>query len=117
MQSSPPNTQVSQYESDSDHESISSEQSQFTQDDDGPEDLHAPDGPLSNQQLVSFLKCVKSRRKPLDVAKKFTHDIPGLIKQMKPLRNSPLLRKNMQQRVRKLIRNLDPNDPSHFLTQ
>lgn len=114
MSTESPPIHPSQLDSESDHESVSSVVSVFDQEGDGPGDLNLTKGPLQNEEVVTFLKCVKSRRKPLDVARKFTHDIPGLVKQLKPLRNSPLFTKNMQQRIRKLVRNLDPSDPIHL---
>ena len=97
-------------ESDSDIQSVTSE---ATEEDFC--DLVTTKGPLSNADLTTFLRCVKARRKPLEIARKFTNDLPGLVKQLKPLRNTPLFNKNMQQRVRKLIKTLDPNDPSQIL--
>ena len=82
-------------ESDSDIQSVTSE---ATEEDFC--DLVTTKGPLSNADLTKFLRCVKARRKPLEISRKFT--------------NSPLFNKNMQQRVRKLIKTLDPNDPSQI---
>ncbi|XP_072181047.1 uncharacterized protein [Diadema setosum] len=64
-------------------------------------------GPLSDKQLIHFLKVVKSRKKPLEIARKFTPNIPGLVRQLRPLRNSPLFKKSTQQRISKLINKLD----------
>ena len=77
-------------------------------------DLSLSPGPLSNQQMTDFLRSVKARKKPEHIARKFTSDLPGLVKQMKPLRNSPLLNRNMQMRIRKLIKCLDPADTSQL---
>ena len=78
-------------------------------------DLSIPTGPLSQKQMTAFLKCVKARRKPGEIAKKFTGDIPGLVKQLKPLRSSPLLNRNMQMRIRKLVKGLDIEDVSRLI--
>ena len=64
-------------------------------------------GPLSDKELIKFLKTVKARKKPLDVARKFTSNIPGLVRQLRPLRNSPLFQKSTQQRIQKLVRKLE----------
>ena len=64
-------------------------------------------GPLSDKELLNFLKMVKSRKKPFEVARRFTPNIPGLIRQLRPLRNSPLFKKSTQQRIHKLINKLD----------
>ena len=64
-------------------------------------------GPLSNKELIKFVRVVKSRKKPLEVAHKFTNNISGLTRQLMPLRNSPLFKKSTQVRVQKLIRKLE----------
>lgn len=64
-------------------------------------------GPLSDKDLLEFLKRVKSRKKPLDVAREFTTNIPGLVRQLRPLRNSPHFSKSTKQRIYKLINKLD----------
>ena len=64
-------------------------------------------GPLSSKEICKFLKIVKARKKPLEVARKFTSNISGLVRQLRPLRNSPLFTKSTQQRIYKLIKNLD----------
>ena len=64
-------------------------------------------GPLKPEELLKFLKTVKSSKKPQQVAQKFTPNIPGLIAQLKPLKNSPLLKRQLQQRIYKLINQLD----------
>ena len=64
-------------------------------------------GPLSHKTLLQFLKTVKASKKPHDVARKFTSNIPGLVRQLRPLKNSPLFKKSTQQRVHKLINKLD----------
>ena len=64
-------------------------------------------GPLSDKELISFLKHVKSRKKPIEVARRFTSNIHGLVRQLRPLRNSPLFKKSTQQRIHKLINKLD----------
>ena len=64
-------------------------------------------GPLSEKALLQFLKLVKSSKKPHDVARKFTSNIPGLVRQLRPLRNTPLFKKSTQQRVHKLINRLE----------
>ena len=78
-------------------------------DDDLPieESLPLTQGPLSQPDILKFLSSVKGRKKPIQVARKFTSNIPGLVKQLKPLKNSPLLKRNMQQRIYKLISTLD----------
>ena len=82
------------------------EGSQAADDDALPDCFTQTKGPLTPRQLVDFLAAVKMRKKPLEVAKKFTSGVPGL-KQLKPLRNNPLLNKGMQQRITKLIKSLD----------
>ena len=64
-------------------------------------------GPLKPEELLSFLNNVKSSKRPEHIARKFTQNIPGLVNQLKPLKNSPLLKKSLQQRIYKLIRKLD----------
>ena len=64
-------------------------------------------GPLTRPQLASFLSQVKAKRKQGTIAKKYTSDIPGLVKQLKPLRNHTLLSRKMQQRIQKLVKSLD----------
>ena len=64
-------------------------------------------GPLPDTELVKFLSSVKATKKTVQIAKKFTSNIPGLVKHLKPLCNSPLLNKNMQQRIQKLVSTLD----------
>ena len=78
-------------------------------DDDLPieDTLPLTQGPLSQPDILKFLSSVKGRKKPIQVARKFTSNIPGLVKQLKPLKNSPLLKRNMQQRIYKLISTLD----------
>ena len=71
-----------------------------TDDDLRVEHLPIPKGPLSETELVNFISSVKTRKVPQKIARKFTNNIPGLVKQLKPLRNNPLLKKNMQQRRR-----------------
>ena len=83
------------------------EDSQAANDESLPDCFTQTKGPLSPRQLVDFLAAVKMRKKPTEVAKKFTNSVPGLVKQLKPLRNSPLLNKGMQQRISKLIKSLD----------
>ena len=69
--------------------------------------LPSSQGPLSDKELISFLKLVKSRKKPIEVARRFTPNINGLVRQLRPLRNSPLFKKSTQQRIHKLINKLD----------
>ena len=78
-------------------------------DDDLPieDTLPLTQGPLSQPDILKFLSSVKGRKKPIQVARKFTSNIPGLVKQLKPLKNSPSLKRNMQQRIYKLISTLD----------
>ena len=83
------------------------EDSQAANDESLPDCFTQTKGPLSPRQLVDLLAAVKMRQKPTEVAKKFTNSVPGLVKQLKPLRNSPLLNKGMQQRISKLIKSLD----------
>ena len=64
-------------------------------------------GPLSDKDLLEFLKRVKSRKKPHEVAREFTSNIPGLVRQLRPLRNSPHFSKSTKQRIYKLINKLD----------
>ena len=71
-------------------------------------------GPLSDSELLSFLKRVKSKKKPDEIARKYTNNIPGLVKQLKPLRNSAKVPKRVQHRIRKLVQTLDPKDPFHL---
>ena len=78
-----------------------------TDDDLRAEHLPIPKGPLSETELINFLSSVKARKVPQKIARKFTNNIPGLVKQLKPLRNNPLLKKNLQQRIQKLVRTLD----------
>ena len=95
----------------SDRESVSSDVSQCSQDFDEFATIPIPRGPLRQNEMVKFLKCVKSSKKALKIARKFTPDVPGLVRQLKPLRNNPLLNHNQQQRVRLLIKRLDPDEP------
>ena len=79
-----------------------------TDDDLLPEEvLPIGQGPLSQSEIAKFLASVKGRKKPIQIALKFTSNIPGLVNQLKPLRSSPLLRRNMQQRIYKLISTLE----------
>ena len=85
------------------------EETQTDVDEDLPREdvLPISHGPLSQSDLLKFLSAVKNRKKPIQLARKFTSNIPGLVKQLKPLKNSPLLKKSMQQRVYKLIGTLN----------
>ena len=108
--SSPAGSSAVTEEAESDLDSVSwedTDQSQESQEHNIPQTK----GPLSNQELIKFLKAVKSKKKPDEIARKFTNDIPGLVKQLMPLRNSSLVQKKTQHRIRKLIKTLDPNDP------
>ena len=93
------------------YESVSSDISHFAPDYDEFAILQVSKGPLKDEEIIIFLKRVKSAKKVLSIAQKFTPDIPGLVKQLKPLRNNPLLQKRQQQRVRLLIKRLDPDEP------
>ena len=55
-------------------------------DDDLPTEDTLPltQGPLSQPDILKFLSSVKGRKKPIQVARKFTSNIPGLVKQLKP---------------------------------
>ena len=83
------------------------EDSQATEDEAVPECISNTKGPLSSKELVNFLASVKTRKKPAEVAKRFTANVPGLVKQLKPLRTIPLINRGLQQRITKLIRTLD----------
>lgn len=92
-----------------DTDSMTWEETQTDVDEDLPREDALPisHGPLSQSDLLKFLSAVKNRKKPIQLARKFTSNIPGLVKQLKPLKNSPLLKKNMQQRIYKLISTLN----------
>ena len=64
-------------------------------------------GPLKPEELIKFLKHVKASKKPQTIAQKFTQNIPGLVDQLRLMKNHPLLKKSLQQRILKLIKNLD----------
>ena len=64
-------------------------------------------GPLSEKDLMKFLKTVKASKKPVEIARKFTMNLPGLVRQLVPLRNTPAFKKSTQQRVQKLIKRLE----------
>ena len=83
------------------------EDSQATEDEAVPECISNTKGPLSSKELLSCLASVKTRKKPVEVAKRFTANVPGLVKQLKPLRTNPLINRGLQQRITKLIRTLD----------
>ena len=72
-----------------------------------PTALPTYNNPLSHQDIITFLSSVKCQRKPKDIAKKCTHNLPGLVRQLKPLRNAPALHNSMQQRIKKLVKKLD----------
>ena len=93
------------------YKSVSSDMSHFAPDYDEFATLQVSKGPLKDEEIINFLRRVKSAKKVLSIARKFTPDIPGLVKQLKPLRNNPLLQKRQQQRVRLLIKRLDPDEP------
>ena len=63
-------------------------------------------GPLSYSQILAFLSSVKGRKKPARVARKYTGNLPGLAKQLKPLTNHSDVPKSMQQRLVKLVKSL-----------
>ena len=86
------------------------EDSQTANDESLPDCFTQTKGPLSPGQLVEFLAAVKMRKKPTEVAKIFTSSVPGLVKQLRPLRNNPLLNKCMQQRISSLLKNLTKGD-------
>ena len=83
------------------------EDSQTDEDGLASESLPTCKGPLKPEELLHFLTAVKSSKKPEHVARKFTQDIPGLVTQLRPLKSSPLLKRNLQQRIHKLIKKLD----------
>ena len=83
------------------------EDTQTTEDEAVPECISNTKGPLSSKELMNFLASIKNRKKPVEVAKRFTANVPGLVKQLKPLHNNPLINRGLQQRVAKLIRTLD----------
>ena len=97
----------------SDVESTSMEEPQDI-DETSSDNLPKTTGPLSDSELLSFLKRVKSKKKPDEIARKYTNNIPGLVKQLKPLRNSAKVPKRVQHRIRKLVQTLDPKDPFHL---
>ena len=90
-----------------DTDSTQWEDSQADDDPFGAAGLPTCTGPLKPDELLNFLKTIKSSKKPELVARKFTRNVPGLVAQLKPLKNSPLLKRNLQQRIYKLIKNLD----------
>ena len=93
-----------------DTESVSSELSQFAPDQDEFPGLNVIKGPLSEEEMVRFLKSVKMSKRADRVARNFTTNIPGLVKQLKSVRNNPILLRRQQRRVSTLIKRLDPDN-------
>ena len=91
----------------SDSESIQSEDMRAEDECLTPVSRISTQGPLSPDKLLKFLKSVKSSKKPRTVAQKFTSNIPGLVDQLRTLKNDSLPKKSLQQRLHKLIKNLE----------
>ena len=83
------------------------EDTQATEEEAVPDCISNTKGPLSSKELLSFLASLKTRKKPVEVAKRFTANVSILVKQLKPLRTNPLINRGLQQRITKLIRTLD----------
>lgn len=109
----PPSTPLSSTEdpaadlTDTDSMTWEDTQSQTDEESIHEETLPLTPGPLSASEIIKFLASVKGRKKPTQIARKYTSNIPGLVKQLKPLKNSPLFKKSMQQRIYKLVNTLD----------
>ena len=102
-----PSTPTSSVGDPSDTDSMTWEDAQTDEDLPSEAVLPLTQGPLSQGEIIKFLSNVKGRKKPAQIARKYTSNIPGLVKQLKPLKNSPLVKRNMQQRIYKLISTLD----------
>ena len=94
-------------ETNTDTDSVAWEDTQTDEDLPTEDAFPVTHGPLSQSVLLNFLSKVKGRKRPVQIARKYTSNIPGLVKQLKPLRNNPLLKRNMQQRIYKLVTTLD----------
>ncbi|XP_041461022.1 proline-rich receptor-like protein kinase PERK9 [Lytechinus variegatus] len=103
----PPTPSSSVGDCSTDTDSMTWEDAQTDEDIPKEDALPLTQGPLSQGQIVKFLSNVKGRKKPAQIARKYTSNIPGLVKQLKPLKNSPLVKRNMQQRIYKLISTLE----------
>ena len=109
LDSQPPNIPSTPSSSvvDTDTDSMTWEDAQSEEEALKEDSLPLTQGPLSQSEIVTFLSNVKGRKKPGKFAQKYTTNIPGLVKQLKPLKNSPLVKRNMQQRIYKLINSLE----------